>query len=113
MICETRGSSFSWPCKKKPQLGKCFTLDSILTKKIIIETISRVSKREAVNVTGGLRNITCECRLDGTGVAFSAVKRKVCMMRSSIRKPREAVFWLVSAVGRKNSHEFKQQQGKF
>jgi len=34
----------------------------------------------------------CEGRLGGTGVVFSAVKRRVCVVKSSVTKPRMAVF---------------------
>lgn len=50
----------------------------------------------------------CECRLDGIGTGVSALMMGVCVMRSSVAKMRKAIFWAVSAVGRKSSHEFKQ-----
>lgn len=35
------------------------------------------------------------------------------MVISSVRRKANAAFWAVSAVGRRSSHEFKQQQRKF
>lgn len=93
-----------WSCKEGPQL-EIFNLDSIF-----FETVSRESQRERVSVSRDLQH-TCEHRLNGIALGSACVRG--VDGDSSVKRKGDAAFWAASAVGRRSSHEFKQQQGKF